>query len=115
MVIDKDYHYTFLNMTEVSGYFMVIQWIRVLFLFKPNYIFGPMINILNKMIETILKFLIIYGMFFLIFASSGSLLFNSIPAFQDRTSTIVTLFSASLGNFSFSIFDDPSNAVSKSN
>ena len=67
------------------------------------------------MIIEISKFLLIYGMFFLIFSSSGRLLFNGLSSFKDNTSTVITLFSASLGNFSFSMFDDPNNVVSSFN
>ena len=102
-------------MTEVLAYLILIQWIRVIFIFRVNSTFGPMLTILTKMIIEISKFLLIYLMFFLIFSSSGRLLFNALPSFKDNTSTILTLFSASLGNFSFSIFKDPLNAVSLTN
>ena len=102
-------------MTEILGYIILIQWIRVVLIFRVNSIFGPMLNILTKMIIEISKFLLIYGMFFLIFSSSGRLLFNGLSSFKDNTSTVITLFSASLGNFSFSMFDDPNNVVSSFN
>ena len=39
------------------------------------------------------------------------ILFFSIPEFQDETKTFLTLFSASLGNFDFQIFDNPNMNV----
>lgn len=110
-VIYAAYEVSWLDMTETLGLYMAIQWARILFLFKVNYVLGPMVNILYKMFKTIVKFLFIYGMFLLIYASSGRLLFITLKEFSSNTGAIVTLFSASLANFDLKIFEDSNSQV----
>lgn len=85
---------------------MAIQWTKVLFIFKVNSTLGPMVSILTKMLQAILKFLIVYGLFLWIFASGGRLFYTNQESFKDQTTTIMTLFTASLGSFSFNMWDD---------
>jgi hypothetical protein len=65
-----------------------------------------MVNTLTKMLQAILKFLIVYGLFLWIFASGGRLLYTNQESFKDQTTTIMTLFTAGLGSFSFNMWDE---------
>jgi len=100
------YEEDFLNMTYITGLYMAIQWCRVIFLFSVNPTLGPMLNILYKMLQAIAKFLLIYGMFLLIFVSGGRLFYTNQEEFKSEIQAVVTLFSASLGSFSFSMWDE---------
>ena len=106
VVITASYQEKYLNMTELSGLYMAIQWCRVIFLFKVNPTLGPMLNILYKMLQAITKFLLIYGMFLLIYVSGGRLFYTNQDGFKTETEAVVTLFSASLGSFSFKMWDE---------
>lgn len=102
-------------MTEITGLYMGIQWCRVIFLFKVNPTLGPMLNILYRMLQAISKFLIIYGLFLLIYVSGGRLFYTNQEPFGSDTDAIVTLFSASLGSFSFDMWNDQVNLSERYN
>ena len=90
-----------------------IQFIHCLMILKASRTFGPMIEIIMSMLKEVAKFAVVQGAVILIFFSSGRLLFFTFPQYDTPEHTIATLFSASLGDFDFTIFDDPNFQLSK--
>ena len=86
---------------------IAIQWLRIFFVFLASRSFGPLIKILTSMLKDVSKFLIIFGLIFMIFTSAGRIMFINLEDFSTVERTIVYLYSACLGNFEFSIFDAP--------
>lgn len=60
-----------------------------------------MINIIRKMFIDLIKFMVIFGIVFLIFVAFGSLLFANRSEFQDLISSFFTLYNYALGQFDF--------------
>lgn len=108
------YRESFLDMTLVLGLYIAIQWARVVLIFRVNSFIGPLLNIIYSMLKEILKFIAIYLLMVLVFASSGRLFFITIDEFSTDSQSWLTLFSASIGSFSFEMFDSPKMVLSPS-
>ena len=67
--------------------------------------FGPMVKILGSMLLDVVIFMLLFAIIFLIFASIGLQIFQDLDKFLNPTQTLITLFSACLGNFDYAIFD----------
>ena len=100
------YNETFLDMTIASGLYVGLQWARIILVFRINSFIGPLLNIIYSMIIEIAKFMVIYWLLILIFWSCGRIFFITIKSFSTDLKSFATLFSASLGGFDFSIFND---------
>ena len=61
------------------------------------------------MFVDILKFLVIFGIAFIVFASVGMIMFRKIAAFQYISSATIYLFTSALGGFDFTVMDSLSN------
>ena len=102
-----DYHATMLTLrtNEASqSYFGILGfciWVKVLFLFRLNSLFGPLLTIFQHMGLVILQFSLLLVLVSLTFAISGHVLFSSLH-FSSLQESFVTLFSWMLGEFSFS-------------
>lgn len=92
---------------------MAIQWARILLIFRVNSFVGPMLNIIQSMLVEVGKFIMIYFIVVLIFESSGRILFISVDEFKSESDAWLTLFSATLGSFKFSIFESDKMHLSK--
>jgi Polycystin cation channel len=82
-----------------------IQFARLLFSLQVNRNIGPMVKILGSMFIDVSIFLVLFVTIFLIFLAIGQLLFEELAEFTSPTDAAITLFSASLGNFDYSIFN----------
>jgi len=83
----------------------MIQWLTVILLFRVNNFIGPMLNIIQNMLEEIIKFILIYLIILVVFATSALLFFQNLNEFKDVTQSFTTLLSASFGSFRFNIFE----------
>ena len=82
-----------------------VQFARLLFSLQVNRNIGPMVKILGSMFIDVSIFLVLFVTIFLIFLAIGQLLFEELNEFTSPTDAAITLFSASLGNFDYSIFN----------
>lgn len=114
VVYSAYYRESFLDMTLALGLYVMIQWARIIFVFKVNSFVGPILNIIQSMLKEILKFIIIYIIILIIFASSSRLFFVRVKGYQTNTEAILTLFSASLGSYNFSAFTGEGMVLSPS-
>ena len=78
-------------------------WVRLLLMFRLTKFLGPLIKMITLMIWEIIIFMILFIIVLVIYSSIGTLLFYSIASYQDFWTTFITLFSASLGNFDFTV------------
>lgn len=85
---------------------LAVHSTRALFLLLVSKTFGPMVEIIINMLREVLKFAVILMSIIFIFIGSMRLLWVPIPQFKDNTQSFLTLFSASLSSFSFSIFEE---------
>ena len=76
-------------------------WIRIMMLFKLTRFLGPLVKMVENMLNDIAIFMVLFVIELIIFASIGSLLFSSISSFDSLYTSLKTLFSYALGNFDF--------------
>ena len=93
------------NINIVIATIMGIQLTRLVFSLQVTKTFGPMIKILGSMLVSVAIFMLLFTVLFLIFAVIGLQLFLDLDAFISIKMTWITLFSASLGNFDYTIFN----------
>ena len=91
-----------------------IQYTRMIFALQMSRIFGPMVKILGNMLVDLVTFIFMYLLVFLIFTCASQLLFHTINGYDNFIDCAITLYSASLGDFSFSDFDAASSSFTKS-
>ena len=82
-----------------------VQYARMIFALQMSRIFGPMVKILGNMLVDLVIFIFMFLLIFLIFTCASQLLFNKINGYDSFLNCAITLYSASLGAFSFSDFD----------
>ena len=86
------------------GTLIALQYLRVLTLFKASRTFGPLGEMLMKMLSQVKVFLFLMIGIISIFSNAGQVMFYNIPEFSDNLRSLVFLISASLGNFDYEIF-----------
>ncbi len=77
-----------------------LVWLRLVYLLRLNRILGPLIKIITRMTQDILKFMFLLALIILTFACVGNIEF-SVPEFYTFHQSIITLYSWMLGEFSF--------------
>jgi hypothetical protein len=82
-----------------------IQYARMIFALQMSRIFGPMVKILGNMLIDLMTFIFMYLLVFLIFTCASQLLFSKVDGYSDLVSWAITLFSASLGDFDYGVFE----------
>ena len=102
MTSDKHMKFQF-----TASLIIAIQWARVFFVFQASKAFGPLIKILTSMLVDVSRFAIIYVLAFVTFFTVGRIMFIELEDFQQSSRAIAYLFSACLGNFDFTIFNEP--------
>jgi len=85
---------------------IAFQFMRLIFTLQVSRTFGPMVKILLSMLMDISIFLFLYVFLFVIFASTGQLLFQELKQFSNIGQSSKTLFAASLGDFDYDLFDN---------
>ena len=81
------------------------QIFRIFFIIRASKFLGPMLHILTKVFTQVGKFMIgVYLTMFLVFLCMGRIMFLQLPEFSSPGRAILSLFSASLGQFDYSIF-----------
>jgi hypothetical protein len=88
------------------GIIAILLWSKV-FDLRTNKTFGPMVQILTKMMTKLMIFGTIYLMVFFICIAAASVAFFDIDEFESIGSSARYLFSSSLGEFDYSIFSSP--------
>ena len=59
-----------------------------------------------QMFVDILKFLVIFGISFLVFTSVGMIMFRTLDEFKNIQNASIYLFSSSLGGFDFTVMEN---------
>ena len=81
-------------------------WMRLLVMFRLTQFLGLLIKMIILMIWEIVIFMVLFIIVLVIYSSIGSLLFYTVLSYKDFWTTFITLFSASLGNFDFTILSN---------
>lgn len=81
-------------------------WLRILLLFRLTRFLGPLVKMIQNMMNDIMIFMILFVTQLIIFASMGTLLFASVDEYGSLYDALKTLFSAALGDFSFDTLAD---------
>ena len=100
-----------MNLSEITPIFIMIQWVRIVILFRVNSFIGPFLNIMLNMLIDITKFFAIYFLILLVFASSGRIFFLNVEGYNTNVNAFITLFSATFGNFDYSVFEKEGNTL----
>lgn len=85
-------------------------WIRLLVMLKLTETFGPLLEIVIKMIFDMLIFFGIFTIQIVTFASVGILLFGEVDNFNNLESACLYIFTSSMGSFDFTIYDNMSES-----
>ena len=78
-----------------------ILWLRILMLFKLTRFLGPLVKMIENMLNEMIIFMVLFTIELIIFASVGSILFNTISDYDGMYAALKILFSSALGNFDF--------------
>ena len=103
----------FMSMTYTFGLYMMVYWSRILIIFRINSFIGPLLTIIQNMLKDVLKFILIYGLIVIIYASSSILWFMQIEGYTTIIDAFITLLSASLGEYNFEVFNSQYLAVNR--
>jgi hypothetical protein len=94
------------ELTFIYAMLLVIQFARVLFIFRASKYFGKMLEIFISMISDLLKFLVIFFIILVIFIGAGRTLFFDIDPFDTFETALIYLIRASLGDFDYDDFEE---------
>ena len=83
-----------------------LNWLRLIIMLQLTKSYGPMLTIILEMFEDLFIFLVLWILLLFVFASSGFILFNELPAYESLWAAFVIQFEASLDNWSLKIYDD---------
>jgi hypothetical protein len=99
---DMDFKFQYLLAVQIACLFLKVGYIM-----QFNDQLGPLYKIVGKMTKDFLNFLIIYAILIIMFSIVGNLLFIiEIPDhYGSLFESILTIFDASLGNYSFAVFE----------
>ena len=89
---------------EIAYYYAIgsfVMWVNVLYKFRLTRFFGPLIKMVEQMLQDIAVFMILYLVQLVLFASIAHLLFSDISSYRGLFTSMKTLFDVSLGNYSF--------------
>ena len=113
-VANESFQDKFIKGVLGAGLIVSLQWWRVFFILQASRVFGPLIEILMNLLKELVKFIVIYGLIFMVFVSAGSWMFYNYSDFSsDNWRGFLYLFSASLGNFDFSLFTQDQTYIRK--
>ncbi len=82
------------------GIFSSLVWMKMLYLIKMNMSIGPLIKVIFRMSQDVLRFGFLLVLVLLTFTSIGIVIFT-IPEFFTFQDALITLYSWMLGDFSF--------------
>ena len=100
MIDDNKWNYKVSTAIPVS-----IQFARLVYALQVNRTFGPMVKILMTMMMNLALFLVLFTVIFFIFVGAGQILFSELADFSNLENTMKTLFSSSVGEFSYNTYD----------
>ena len=100
-IIDNTFHFDYL-LASVTA----VLWMRCILLLRLTETFGPTVVMIGKMVIIILKFLVIYILGLLTFASVAALTLSESQNFRSLFEAMRQYLMASLGNFDIFQYDD---------
>lgn len=83
----------------------VALWVRLLDALNVHPRIGPLVQTIVRMMGDMLQFLLVFGIVLAAFASAFVLRFGRLEPFSTPGRAVLTLFSASLGDFDLGVFD----------
>ena len=84
-------------------------WFKLLIRLMVTHTFGPFFKVIGMMLIDLAKFMVLFVLFLLVFASGASVIFSRINSFPTFYQAIILYFEVSLGNWDNSIYcSDPS-------
>jgi len=83
----------------------VALWVRLLDALNVHPRIGPLVQTIVRMVGDMLQFLLVFGIVLAAFASAFVLRFGRLEPFSTPGRAVLTLFSASLGDFDLGVFD----------
>ena len=78
-----------------------LLWIKILLLLRVTRLLGPLIKMIQRMINDIMIFMILFSIQLIIFATVATLLFTSLSTYSSFNDSMLTLFQATLGSFDY--------------
>jgi hypothetical protein len=87
------------------GAVAALNWARLVVMLFLTKNFGPLLTIFTSMIEILLNFFFLWGIFLLMFATVGNLCFNELESMETVLSSFIVHFEAALGNWTLKIYD----------
>ena len=79
-------------------------WLRVFLNNNLTKTMGPLIRIVLKMVGAMAVFLILFFLQLIVFSAIASLLFNSTTKYNGFYNSVINLFDAIMGNYSYTDF-----------
>ena len=88
-------------------------WLKLFFSFKTTRLFGPMIQIMEKMFVDLIRFLLVWIVQLTAFSCVLTIAYGDIGEFKHLEYSFLYLIEAALGNWDFDAFDNIENEVIK--
>lgn len=86
--------YNFRNDSIILSYLYAtgsaLLWIRIIMLFKLTRFLGPLVKMIESMVNDIVIFMVLFVIELIIFATIGTLLFSSVPNYKSLYEAIKT-------------------------
>ena len=92
---------------------LLLQFVRVFYVMRASRTFGPMLQIISKMLAQVAVFGVILAVVIIIYASAGRVIFNGMAEFDDNLTTYGLLFEALLGGIDLSLYNSEQVPVHK--
>ena len=96
----------YLNIMYSISFTVFSQWVRILLFIRATKELGYLLEIIGIVMFKIIRFGVIYFIVMVIFVTTGRILFFDIPNYSTYTDWTTTLFSAALGQFDLTVFND---------
>lgn len=100
-IMDNTFHFDYLIASITA-----VLWLRCILLLRLTETFGPVVVMIGKMVVIIMRFLVIYLLGLLTFASVATLTLSESMNFRDLFNSLRQYLMASLGNFDIFQYDN---------
>ena len=93
-----------LELTHALGIISMLFWMKLFLRLQVQRFFGPFFKVIGRMLIDLVKFLAIWIVMILIFASGAMMFFNPIKKYPTFFRTFLLLFYYSLGDWDIELY-----------
>lgn len=88
------------------GGIAMLTWLKAILMLRLTEKYGPVIKMIMKMIQDLLKFFVIWFFVIFMFVCVAALIFGELHSFHEMSFIMYNYIESSLGNWDLGIYDD---------